>query len=140
MCFELISQKDQEEVKQVEEEDKDEEPANDKQEEVSDDSEPDLWEETFKSHTDSKPKGWNFEDRIMPHFTFSFFTRSSNPLYVHPIITHTFILVIFSTGPTSVGLDVTFTDFEHVFGIPEHADSFALKSTKSVFYSCSSWG
>lgn len=83
--------KDEEEVKQFEEEEKDEEPANDKQEEVADDSEPDMWEETFKSHTDSKPK-----------------------------------------GPSSVGLDVTFTNFEHVFGIPEHADSFALKSTKNT--------
>lgn len=48
----------------------------------------DLWEETFKSHTDSKPN-----------------------------------------GPESIGMDITFNDFEHVYGIPQHADSFALRST-----------
>jgi mannosyl-oligosaccharide alpha-1,3-glucosidase len=53
--------------------------------------EADMWEETYKSHHDSKPN-----------------------------------------GPESVGLDVVFNDFENVYGIPEHADSFALKSTKFV--------
>jgi alpha 1,3-glucosidase len=48
-----------------------------------------CWEETFKSHTDSKP-----------------------------------------FGPMSVGCDFTFVDFDHVYGIPEHADRFALKNTK----------
>jgi alpha 1,3-glucosidase len=33
-------------------------------------------------------------------------------------------------GPMSVGMDFAFPGFEHVYGIPEHADSFALKSTK----------
>jgi len=32
-------------------------------------------------------------------------------------------------GLTSVGVDVTFHDVEFVYGIPEHADSLALKST-----------
>ncbi|XP_057316342.1 neutral alpha-glucosidase AB-like isoform X2 [Hydractinia symbiolongicarpus] len=32
-------------------------------------------------------------------------------------------------GPSSVGLDVSFVGFEHVYGIPEHADSLALKHT-----------
>ncbi|KAF6038681.1 hypothetical protein EB796_003010 [Bugula neritina] len=32
-------------------------------------------------------------------------------------------------GPTSIGVDITFTGFEHVYGIPEHGDSFALRST-----------
>jgi mannosyl-oligosaccharide alpha-1,3-glucosidase len=50
-----------------------------------------LWEETFKTHTDSKPN-----------------------------------------GPESIGLDVTFHNFEYVYGIPEHADSFALKSTSNT--------
>jgi alpha 1,3-glucosidase len=50
-----------------------------------------MWEETFKSHHDSKPN-----------------------------------------GPESIGLDVVFNDYEHVYGIPEHADSFALKSTTYV--------
>lgn len=32
-------------------------------------------------------------------------------------------------GPMSVGMDFTFEGFDHIYGIPEHADSFALKST-----------
>lgn len=35
-------------------------------------------------------------------------------------------------GPSSVGIDISFPGFEHVYGIPEHADDFALKSTKST--------
>ena len=50
--------------------------------------EPDMWEETFKSHTDSKPN-----------------------------------------GPESVGLDISFHDFQHVYGIPQHGDRFTLRST-----------
>lgn len=33
-------------------------------------------------------------------------------------------------GPESVGLDITFPGYEHVFGIPEHADSMSLKETR----------
>jgi alpha 1,3-glucosidase len=33
-------------------------------------------------------------------------------------------------GPSSVGVDIGLAGFEHVYGIPEHADSFALKDTK----------
>lgn len=33
-------------------------------------------------------------------------------------------------GPTSVGLDITFAGYKHVYGIPEHADTLVLKSTK----------
>lgn len=32
-------------------------------------------------------------------------------------------------GASSVGVDVSLIGFKHVYGIPEHADSFALKST-----------
>lgn len=32
-------------------------------------------------------------------------------------------------GSSSVGMDISFVGFKHVYGIPEHADSFALKST-----------
>ncbi|XP_060557069.1 neutral alpha-glucosidase AB-like isoform X2 [Ruditapes philippinarum] len=35
-------------------------------------------------------------------------------------------------GPSSVGVDISFPGFEHVYGIPEHADSMALKTTKST--------
>jgi len=48
-----------------------------------------MWEESFKSHHDSKP-----------------------------------------FGPMSVGMDFSFVGIDHVYGIPEHADSFALKNTK----------
>jgi alpha 1,3-glucosidase len=54
----------------------------------AEDDEPDMWEETFKTHTDSKPN-----------------------------------------GPESIGMDISFHDFEHVYGIPMHADKFSLKST-----------
>ena len=50
-----------------------------------------MWEESFKSHQDSKPN-----------------------------------------GPQSVGLDFAFPGVEHVYGIPEHAESLALKSTKNT--------
>ncbi|XP_038066335.1 neutral alpha-glucosidase AB-like isoform X2 [Patiria miniata] len=53
--------------------------------------EPGMWEETFKTHKDSKPK-----------------------------------------GPESVGVDFSFPGFAHVYGIPEHADTFALKTTVST--------
>jgi alpha 1,3-glucosidase len=33
-------------------------------------------------------------------------------------------------GPESVGLDITFPGYEHVFGIPEHASSLSLKQTR----------
>ncbi|KAI1982319.1 glucosidase II [Ophidiomyces ophidiicola] len=33
-------------------------------------------------------------------------------------------------GPESVGLDITFPGYKHVFGIPEHADSMSLKETR----------
>lgn len=57
---------------------------------VEEEEEPGLWEETFKSHVDSKPY-----------------------------------------GPTSVGVDISFPGSRHVYGIPEHADTFALKQTKN---------
>jgi len=34
-------------------------------------------------------------------------------------------------GPESIGMDVTFVGYEHVYGIPEHAAPFSLKSTSS---------
>lgn len=33
-------------------------------------------------------------------------------------------------GPESVGLDISFPGYGHVFGIPEHADSLSLKETR----------
>ena len=34
-------------------------------------------------------------------------------------------------GPEAVAMDFSFPGAEHVYGIPEHADSLALKSTKN---------
>lgn len=33
-------------------------------------------------------------------------------------------------GPTAVAMDITFPGAEHVYGIPEHADTLSLKTTK----------
>lgn len=33
-------------------------------------------------------------------------------------------------GPESIGLDITFPGYEHVFGIPGHASSLSLKETR----------
>ncbi|KAL2754869.1 glycoside hydrolase family 31 protein [Sodiomyces alcalophilus JCM 7366] len=33
-------------------------------------------------------------------------------------------------GPESVGLDISFVGYEHVYGIPEHASSMSLKETR----------
>ncbi|XP_070577600.1 neutral alpha-glucosidase AB-like isoform X2 [Ptychodera flava] len=52
---------------------------------------PDLWEEKFKTHHDSKPN-----------------------------------------GPESISLDFSFVNFDHVYGIPEHADTLALKTTTNT--------
>lgn len=35
-------------------------------------------------------------------------------------------------GPSSVGMDISFVNSNHVYGIPEHADSFSLKETTWV--------
>lgn len=36
----------------------------------------------------------------------------------------------FAAGPTSVGLDFSLPGFEHVYGIPEHAESLRLRTTE----------
>lgn len=33
-------------------------------------------------------------------------------------------------GPESIGLDISFPGYTHVFGIPEHADSLSLRETR----------
>lgn len=62
-----------------------------KPDEQNDDEVEGMWEESFKSHHDSKP-----------------------------------------FGPSSVGIDFAFPGYEFVYGIPEHADTLALKSTKGT--------
>ncbi|KAF7524829.1 hypothetical protein PCG10_005412 [Penicillium crustosum] len=37
-------------------------------------------------------------------------------------------------GPESVGMDVSFPGYNHVFGIPEHADALLLKETRYVLF------
>ncbi|XP_017553579.1 neutral alpha-glucosidase AB isoform X1 [Pygocentrus nattereri] len=49
---------------------------------------PGMWEETFKTHSDSKPN-----------------------------------------GPSSISLDFSFPGVDHVYGIPEHADTLKLRNT-----------
>nr|CAB3248267.1 neutral alpha-glucosidase AB-like [Phallusia mammillata] len=83
---------DEEQAEQGENEEEDKQEEQEPQEEEKEESDPDdqpgMWEETFKTHTDSKPR-----------------------------------------GPESIGLDTSFVNFAHVYGIPEHADKMALKST-----------
>ncbi|XP_053473680.1 neutral alpha-glucosidase AB-like isoform X1 [Ictalurus furcatus] len=64
------------------------EDAGDEGEEGKEEEKPGMWEETFKTHSDSKPN-----------------------------------------GPTSISLDFSFPGVEHVYGIPEHADTLKLKNT-----------
>ncbi|XP_077995538.1 neutral alpha-glucosidase AB-like isoform X2 [Glandiceps talaboti] len=82
---------DEEEKRLQEEQKKKEEAAVKKEEAKSTDGDPDMWEEKFKTHHDSKPN-----------------------------------------GPESIGLDFSFVGFDHVYGIPEHADSLALKTTTNT--------
>ena len=44
--------------------------------------------------------------------------------------TNRFVFIVILIGPSSVGVDISFPGFENVYGIPEHADDFALKTTK----------
>ncbi|XP_061786436.1 neutral alpha-glucosidase AB isoform X1 [Nerophis lumbriciformis] len=64
--------------------------ANEEEAVVNEKDEEGMWEETYKSFTDSKPN-----------------------------------------GPTAIGLDFSFPGVEHVYGIPEHADSLRLKTTEN---------
>ena len=66
-----------------------------------------MWEETFKSHHDSKPYGKNLLALIIDRKFF-----------------------FYILGPSSIGVDVNFLNFENVYGIPEHADAFSLRSTQ----------
>lgn len=37
---------------------------------------------------------------------------------------------LFPAGPESLSLDITFSGYEHVYGIPEHASTLNLKETR----------
>ena len=69
----------------------------------------DLWEESFGGKTDTKPNGECFRQEFstIPH-----------------------VIRCFHEGPTSIGFDLKFPGSQHVYGIPQHASSLALKSTR----------
>lgn len=46
------------------------------------------------------------------------------------VLKYALSLCSLTLGPASVGIDVSFPGFENVYGIPEHAESMALKTTK----------
>lgn len=56
----------------------------------------------------------------------------SSPAYCNsvPSLTVAFINFSLSSGPSAVAMDFTFPGYEHLYGIPEHADTLALKTTK----------
>lgn len=74
-----------------------------------------MWEETFKSFVDSKPNGQlKLPQQIM--------------LTIAILILR---FMIFSfPGPTAISLDFSLPGVEHVYGIPEHADTARLKTTE----------
>jgi alpha 1,3-glucosidase len=72
---------------------------------VEEATEPDgFWQENFQTHEDRKPHG---------------------ELHFH--CGHESVIVC--AGSSSIGMDISLVGFEHVYGLPEHADSFALRST-----------
>jgi alpha 1,3-glucosidase len=40
------------------------------------------------------------------------------------------VTFILNRGPSSIGLDISFPGSEHVYGLPEHATGFSLKTTR----------
>ena len=103
---------------------------------VEGDDEPGMWEETFKSHSDSKPYG-GYLNCIVGIFSRVKISLLSPIALVGGILIflsqwgyfkNTLIYVLLS-GPSSIGMDISFPGVNHVYGIPEHADSLALKPT-----------
>ena len=82
-----------------------------------------MWEETFKSHTDAKPNG------IHIHLLSSHF-RLGVCLDTYVLFSIYRRLCSLPTGPSSISLDFSLPGVEHVYGIPEHADSLKLKTTE----------
>lgn len=96
-----------------------------------------MWEETFKSHTDSKPNGilkcgtyWTYP------MEYWWDNSSQVCLFVKFFI---FFYLLFNSGPTSISLDFSLPGVEHVYGIPEHADTLKLKNTEWVFRLAWDW-
>uniref|UniRef100_A0A452SSF9 Neutral alpha-glucosidase AB n=1 Tax=Ursus americanus TaxID=9643 RepID=A0A452SSF9_URSAM len=80
--------------------------------------EPGAWEETFKTHSDSKPYGEGLGEP---------WAGTQGLLVKQKLWSPSFA---FLPGPTSVGLDFSLPGMEHVYGIPEHADNLRLKVTE----------
>lgn len=74
-----------------------------------DSTEDGMWQETFGGRADSKPKGAHDRLRLTCQGGLSC-----------------------CTGPESVGLDITFPGYEHVYGIPEHSGPLSLKATRCI--------
>lgn len=124
-------------------------------EEGEEEVKPGMWEETFKTHSDSKPNGTDFKQHHFIHWLICFLTfmhavislmindvtkfqftdlktgfRSS---FLPPPLFKTLLSASLSSaqsGPTSISLDFSFPGVEHVYGIPEHADTLKLKNTE----------
>ena len=81
------------------------------------------WEESFHEHKDTRPKGtWHFT-LVGGCYGIPWLAK-----FCHYLIMNNYE-TIYPIGPSSVGLDISFLGFDNVYGIPEHADSLALKST-----------
>ena len=101
-------------------------------EEVTEEEEqPGMWEETFKSHSDAKPSGRQTLLSLFSHFTFSGCRFSS--FHFHWPLENPFLNVSVP-GPSSISLDFSFPGVDHVYGIPEHADSLKLRTTECVYF------
>lgn len=80
--------------------------------------EPGAWEETFKTHSDSKPYGEGLQEPWAGMQGLLVKRKLWSPVFA------------FLPGPTSVGLDFSLPGMEHVYGIPEHAENLRLKVTE----------
>ena len=58
--------------------------------------------------------------------------RMVNVVYI--VSEYEMTVIYYLKGPSSIGVDVNFLNFENVYGIPEHADAFALRSTQYVCF------
>eukprot|EP00457_Paulinella_chromatophora_P001004 gb/GEZN01001006.1/.p1 GENE.gb/GEZN01001006.1/~~gb/GEZN01001006.1/.p1 ORF type:complete len:956 (+),score=156.39 gb/GEZN01001006.1/:58-2925(+) len=57
------------------------------------------------------------------------FPYDTEGMWEHKWKTHTETI---PRGPAAIALDVSFINSEHIFGVPEHASDFALKSTRGA--------
>lgn len=72
-----------------------------------------CWDESFGGNTDSKPRGRQIQPSIPTEIPIELGINANTIL-----------------GPESIGMDITFPGFPHVYGIPEHASSMKLKETR----------